>query len=160
MVSDVLSLKKMYLLVVSLAWGMQQQIQSSSNSVLSSRQPFGIIVRVMLVITHFLTVFPHTGIPATTIKSIVQAGSSFSSGFNAITHFITSFPNNTCNAASSESRGIDVDVQGVFIWGVAAVFNDTQVVRVNTIICEAVSNLKLRMNQFNNDRRDFPVVKS
>ena len=101
----------------------------------------------MLVIAHFLTVLPHTGI--TTIKSIVQAGSSSSSGFNAITQFITSFPNNTCNAAGSESRGVDVDVQGVFVWGVAAVFNDTQIVWVNTIIAEAVSNLKLHMNQIN-----------
>ena len=138
---------------------MQQQIWSSSNPVLPSRQPFGIIVWVMLVIAHFFTVLFHTGITAT-IKSIVQAGSSFSSGFNAITQFITSFPNNTCNAAGSESRGVDVDVQGVFIWGVAAVFNDTQIVWVNTIISEAVSNLKLYMNQINNDKRGFPALKS
>ena len=150
----------MYILVVPLTWRMQQQIRSSSNSVLPSRQPFGIIVWVMSVIAHFLTVLLHTGITATTIKSIVQAGSSFSSSFNAITQFVTSFPNNTCNAAGSESRGVDVDVQGVFIWGVAAVFDDTQVVWVNTIISEAVSDLKLHMNQINYDRRGFPALKS
>lgn len=114
----------------------------------------------MFVIAHFLTVLPHTGITATAIKSIVQAGSSVSSGFNAITQFITSFPNNSCNAAGSESRGVDIDVQGVFIWGVAGVFNDTQVVWINTIISEAVSNLKLHMNQINNDRSGFPILKS
>lgn len=75
--------QKMYLVVVPLTWRMQHQIWSSSNSVLPSRQPFDIIVWVMLVIAHFLTVLPHTGI--TTIKSIVQAGSSSSSDFNAIT---------------------------------------------------------------------------
>lgn len=160
LISDAPSFKKMYPLVVPLTWRMQQQIWWSSNSALPSRQPFDIFVWVMLVIAHFLTVLPHTGITATTIKSIVQAGSSFSSDFNAITQFITSFPNNTCNAAGSESCGVDIDVQGVFTWGVAAVFNDTQVVWVNTIISEAVSNLKLHMNQIINDRRGFPVLKS
>lgn len=150
----------MYLVVVPLTWRMQQQIWSSSNSVLPSRQPFDIIVWVILVIAHFLTLLLHTGIIATTRKSIVQAGSSFSSGFNAITQFITSFPNNTCNAAGSESRGVDVDVQRVFIWGLAAVFNDTQIVWVNTMITKAVSNLKLHMNQINSDKRGFLALKS
>lgn len=127
---------------------MQQQVWSSSISVLPSGQPFDFIVWVMLVIAQFLTVLLHTGITTTTIKSIVQAGSSISSSFNAITQFITSFPNNACNAASTESRGVDVDVQGVFIWRAAGVFNDTQVIWVNTIISEAVSNLKLHMNQY------------
>lgn len=140
--------KQIWPLAVPHTCPMHQQTRSSSSFAFPSWQPLHIVVRVLLVVTYFLTVLPHTHVAAATIKSVVEARSSVSSGFNAITQFIASFPNNTCDAAGGKRRGVDVDVQRVFVWWVAAVFDDAEVIWVNTIISEAISYLQLQTNRY------------
>jgi hypothetical protein len=79
------------------------------------------------------------------VEAIVEAGGTVGSDLNAVPELLASFSHHSCNATRSKSRGVDIDVQRVFVWRTAAVFNDAQVVWVDAVISEAISDLKLQM---------------
>lgn len=96
-----------------------------------------------MVVADLFTVPPHISTAAATMEAIVEAGCPFGSNLDTIPQLLTGFPNYARDAACSECRGVDVDFQRVFVRRAAAVFDDAQVVWVDTVTAKATPDLKL-----------------
>lgn len=108
-----------------------------------SGQPLYVVAGTVTVVADFLSVSPHTCAATTTMEAIVDAGGTVGNDLNAIPKLLACFPHDASDAARGKRRGVDIDVQRVFVWWAAGVFNDAQVVWVDSVPSKAISNLKL-----------------
>lgn len=108
-----------------------------------SGQPLYVVAGTVTVVADFLSVSPHTCAAITTMEAIVDAGGTVGNDLNAIPKLLACFPHDASDAARGKRRGVDIDVQRVFVWWAAGVFNDAQVVWVDSVPSKAISNLKL-----------------